>query len=142
MAAEDISLKSIAASLKRWAAHGLEHDNPDHIAAYRLARQSHKRPRVDQVIAILESQKTEHRSGARMSREFVLAPRSNFPKGLPAALMEWTVSEEALRDSQDVPIDSDFTTVYIFDGNVPRSALGKQAGLQHSISHSNADKIQ
>lgn len=122
----DLPLKSIVASLKRWSALGLDHENPAHIAAYRLARQSSNRPRAEQVLAILESQKMEHLSGARMSTAFLLVPRKNFPQGLPPSLQAWVTEESELREQHAVPMDSDFSSVYIMDGNAPKGDLGRQ----------------
>ena len=117
----------ISAALRRWQRDGVAIDpkSEAHIAAYRLARQTHDRPRADQVLAIIESQRVQHKSAANLTSDFWLVPRCNFPDGLPADLKKWSMSEAELRKSFQVPKDTDFGQSFILDGGCARQGLGR-----------------
>ena len=88
-------------ALRRWKRDGAAIDphNPLHTAAYNLVRNNTKRPRVDQVLAVLASQRAEHSSGSKLSASFHLVPRSNFPAmNIPPEVRTWMITEEELRD--------------------------------------------
>ena len=116
----------ISAALRRWQRDGVAIDprNEAHIAAYRLARQTFDRPRADQVLAIIESQRVRHKSAANLTSDFWLVPRCNFPDGLPADLKKWSMSEAELRKSLQVP-DTDFGHSFILDEGCARQGLGR-----------------
>lgn len=125
--AANLAAGKISQALRRWKREGVNIDptNEAHIAAYRLARQSMDRPRSDQVLAIIESQTVQHKSGASLTSEFWVVPRVNFPTGVPADLKKWSISETELRENYKVPKDTEFGTSYIFDGGCSRQALGR-----------------
>ena len=78
-------------------------------------------------MAIIDSGKTTHSSGSRLSSEFVLVPRVNFVGSVaPEWVKEWIVPEEELRANYEVPYDSDFSAFFVCDGGVPKSGLGKR----------------
>ena len=54
---DGVSKTRIEANLRRWATSGIDHKNPDHVAAYLLVRQQHERPRPEHVLAAIKSQK-------------------------------------------------------------------------------------
>lgn len=123
----DLTAAKISAALRRWQREGVAVDskNATHIAAYRLARQANDRPRSEHVLAIIASQELEHRSGAKISSDFLLVPRGNFPTGLPTDIAMWHVSEADIRSGYQVPQDVDFGTAWIVDAGCPRSGLGR-----------------
>ena len=121
-----MSQSRIAANLRRWGCHGIDHKNPAHVAAYLLARQQCTRPRPEQVLAIIGKSEVETATTARLSTEFYLVPRANFGGKPPGWLEEFVVHEEELRSNYRVPAHSDFTAVWVVDQACPLTRLGKR----------------
>jgi hypothetical protein len=69
---DGVSKSRIEANLRRSATSGIDHKNPDHVAAYLLVRQQHERPRPEHVLAAIKSQKATHSNSASMSSDFFL----------------------------------------------------------------------
>ena len=121
---DGVSKTRIEANLRRWATSGIDHKNPDHVAAYLLVRQQHERPRPEHVLAAIKSQKATHSNSASMSSDFFLVLKEHFSK-TPSWLEKWETQEDELRKSFKVPMDCDLSTVWIVDGGCPREQLGK-----------------
>ena len=111
-------------ALKRWAEHGLDPDNEEHVAAYLLARQTSQRPSVARVNKLLERKEEAMTDGVTLKTPFWLVPKVNFPKGVPQKLVHLTVTEAELRKTHKVKQGSDFGNVFIFDMAADRSVLG------------------
>lgn len=126
MASSEMLPARIAANMRRMKDKGIDERNPAHVQAYILAREKSSRPRAEAVLAIIASQEVKHKASARMTTEFVLVPRANFPQGAPKWLEEWLVSDSELRSTCRVPEDTDFSAVFVCDGSVPRTHLGKR----------------
>ena len=73
---DSLSKARVEANLRRWQAQGIDARNPDHVAAYMLARQQFERPRLEHVQAILQSRTQEHSQQATMTTDFWLVPRA------------------------------------------------------------------
>lgn len=121
---ESLAPARIAANMRRFAVDGIDHRNPDHVAAYLLARQSTTRPRSEQIVAILESMKTKSEVGFQLSSEFWLVPKGNLNDEEVKMLGDYIVSEEELRETGAVPVETDLSAVYIVEANCPRESLG------------------
>ena len=124
----DVGLDSqrIAANLRRWSSEGIEPLNREHQQAYLLARSKWKRPKVEQVLAILREQTATHTSSAAVASEFYLVPREAVdPARPPAWMAEWAVTEKFVRDNYVVPEDVILDTWILVDGGCPRHLLGK-----------------
>jgi len=119
-----LSKARVEANLRRWAAHGLEARNPDHVAAYMLARQQQDRPRPEHVLAVLATRTQKHTQQATMTTDFWLVPRGGW-QGEPPWARDWCVTEEHLRQNFQVPEETDLSAVWIVDAGCPRHALGK-----------------
>ena len=70
MAAELLTDKVAAKNLRRFAAEGVDHKNPSHVAAYLLLRQSNSRPKAQQIWDLVAKQRSELSRSARMSARF------------------------------------------------------------------------
>ena len=66
------SKSRIEANLRRWASFGIDHTNPDQVAAYLLVRQQHDRPRPEHVFAATTNRKATHTNSASMPSDFYL----------------------------------------------------------------------
>ena len=121
---DGLSKSRIEANLRRWAEHGVDHKNPDHVQAYLLARQQCARPRPEHVLAIIRSKQTALQSTASLSSEFWLFSKFGVV-GEPAWFGEWGVTEQHLRDNFKVPADCDLDGFWIVDAGCPRHLLGK-----------------
>ena len=117
---------AIAQSLRRWKRDGYDFDwrNPEHVAAYQLARESSPRPRPGDVLRILATNQITHESAAKFSVEFWLVPRSNFSAPPPQQVVDNTISEAELADNYAMPADFDFSSVWVVDMMCPRNLLG------------------
>jgi len=129
---------AVAQSLRRFQRAGYELDwrNPDHVAAYQLARESGARVSPQAVLAILQSKQLSHQSAATFSSDFWLVPRSNFQHGLPPEVASNVVSEDELVNNYAVPAEFDLAPVLVVDTSCPRSLLGprvKKMSFQDSL---------
>ena len=107
--------------MRRWQDPRINHKNPDHVSAYLLCKQTTERPRVEQALAVLASQKMHHETSAKMSQDFFVIMKQPVE---PEWLKDWSVNEEALRASCRVPEDCDLGGFWIVDGSCPRQLLG------------------
>ena len=121
---ESLAPARIAANMRRFAIDGIDHRNPDHVAAYLLARQSTSRPRSDQIKAILESMNTKSEVGFHLSSEFWLVPKGNLNDDDVKRLGVYIVSEQQLREAGGLPVDTDLSAVYVVEACCPREHLG------------------
>jgi len=111
-------------ALARWRDLGIDPKSADHQAAYLLARQATDRPRVESVLAIINSKVEQASSSARLSTEFYLVPSQNFPLGVPPELSRWHVLEQDIRANYQVPAETDLSAALIFDGACSQTLLG------------------
>lgn len=135
----DLAQGRIAANLRRWQQHGIDHKNPAHVSAYLLARQQFTRPRPEQVLAILGKSQVNTATTARLTTEFLLVPKGNFGGKPPGWLQEFLVGEDELRANYRVPAHSDFAAVFVVDPSCPAERLGKRVSrmaFEQSFSHS------
>ena len=121
---DNLSKARVEANLRRWNTHGIDSRNPDHVAAYMLARQQNDRPRPEHVLAILSSRTQRHSHQATMTSEFWLVPRDGNPVD-PLWARDWAVAEEHVRRNFQVPEETDLTAVWIVDAGCPRHILGR-----------------
>ena len=122
----DDDRKVAAKSLKRW----IPQVNPDdrsHIDAFLAAKmQNKKRVHLNDVLAILKSQRLMVERSCSQDAVFYVVPRANFPKGLSAEQQKWLVTRQELEERYEVrDDDTDFESVYVFMDAVPRASLGK-----------------
>ena len=121
---DGVSKTRIEANLRRWATSGIDHRNPDHVAAYLLVRQQHERPRPEHVLAATKSQKASRSNSASTSSDFFLVLTEHVSRK-PSWLEKWEIQEDELRKSFKVPMDCDLPSVWIVDGGCPPRAIGQ-----------------
>ena len=113
-------------------------NNPRHMDAYLALRAQTKRPRVDQVVAMIRRHETELSKGARAVDEFTLVPRANFPT-IPKWLAPYIRLEKDLRECFEVPEGQiDFEEFYVVDPGMPRQRLGlrtRRVELYQTLQH-------
>lgn len=137
---------AIAQSFRRWKREGHDFDwrNPAHVAAYQLARESSTRPRPQDVLRILATNRMTHESAAKFSVEFWLVPRSNLSDTPPQQVLDNIISEQELVDNYALPADFDFSSVWVVDMICPRSLLGprvRKMGFEESLRGKMTDTI-
>ena len=135
---DGLSKQRIQASLRRMAGQGVDWRNPTHVSAYLLARQQTDRPKPEQILAIAQQSQVTMQDGTRLTRDFYLVPRNNFPDKCPPWLQEFLVTEQELRDTHKVPDDTDLAAVFIVDGSCELKRLGKRVtrlSFEQSFSH-------
>jgi len=120
---DTIDRKRIEANLRRWSDSGIDPRNPDHVKAYLLCRQVNERPRVEHVLAAIESLKLKHSTATELSQDFFLVPKDNVDPAAPF-LKKWLRTEKDLRARFEVPAESDFANVLIVDAGCSRERLG------------------
>ena len=123
-AMESLAPVRIAANMRRFAEHGIDHRNPEHVAAYLLARQTTTRPRPEQILAILNSGKTVSEAGFELRSDYFLVPKGNLNDQEAEALGRYVISEKQLRQTCAVPAETNLSMVWIVDASCPREHLG------------------
>jgi len=121
----ELAKDRVSANLRRMAAHGINYKDPDHVSAYLLLRQTHERPRPEQILAALKTSKVLSTSGCQLSTESYLVLKDNVGTPIPDWVQEWGVSEEDVRENYQVPEETNFKKWYIIDCACPREQLGK-----------------
>jgi hypothetical protein len=126
MGPKDLTPSQVSKALRRWGEHGVDHRNPDHIAAYLLLRTTNDRPRPEQLLQILATKVNQVAKAASMTCTFLLVPKRNFGvAGLPSDLEQFVVPEKELRQDFEVPTDTDLSAVFVLDGGAPTAKLGR-----------------
>ena len=125
---DTLSKSRINANLRRMAEHGVDWRNPLHVSAYLLARQQTDRPKPEQILAIAKQSQVNMSDGTRLSIEFYLVPRTNFPDRCPPWLQDFLVTEKELRETHTVPDHTDLSGVLIVDQSCDLKRLGKRVG--------------
>jgi len=121
---ESLAPQRISANMRRFAEHGIDHNNPEHVAAYLLARQTTTRPRPEHILSILKSAKTSSKMGFELCDEYYLVPKGNMTEEAVHALGRYFLSEEELAKRATSPHDTNLSAVWIIDGSCPREHLG------------------
>ena len=121
---ESLAHSRIQANMRRFAEHGINHLDPEHVAAYLLARQQTPRPRAEHILAILRSAKSTSEAGFVLSDDFYLVPKGNLTEEEVRKLGNFYITEERLRATMDVPRDTNLSAVWIIDASCPREPLG------------------
>jgi hypothetical protein len=123
---DEVAKDLAVAALRRWRSEGADPCNKAHIEAYMVLRQSTSRPRFEQFWSVVGNQENVMETGARLTSDFIITSKSNFPGKLPQWLKEDLVSEEELRRDYDIREDVDLGSVYVCDPSADRSRLGKR----------------
>jgi len=134
----------ILRNLRRMAGEGVDHKNEAHVQAYMVARQTTARPRPAQILAIVASSKVTVSSTTRLSSDFWLVPKDNFRATPPPQVMKAMVSEQELRQTHKVPVDTQFAGTYIVDMCCPRELLGprvKTVRFEEALSHGVSENV-
>jgi len=129
----------ILRNLRRMAGEGVDHKNEAHVQAYMVARQTTARPRPAQILAIVASSKVTVSSTTRLSSDFWLVPRDNFRATPPPQVMKAMVSEQELRQTHKVPVDT-----RLVDMCCPRELLGprvKTVRFEEALSHGVSENV-
>ena len=121
---ECLAHSRIQANMRRFAADGINHLDPEHVAAYLLARQQTPRPRAEHILAILRSAKSTSEAGFVLSDDFYLVPKGNLTEEEVRKLGNFYITEDRLRATMDVPRDTNLSAVWIIDASCPRETLG------------------
>ena len=134
----DVGHREAGRALKRWQQeHGFNPMDDAHINAYKLARQASKRPTPEKVWNIVKSAQLSQKTETKLTTDFYLVPKGNFPHGLPQALIPFLIQESSLRKEFQVPVDTNLQAVYIIDKAVKRESLGlkvKNVHFSHSLA--------
>ena len=124
-----VGRQAAVTALRRWTREGYAGVYPhseEQIHAYLLLRKTKSRPRAEAVLATAATCRHSVSSGARVEAEFFLAPKTNFPEGVPKHLRRFLVGEEYMRSNfviteDDMALCQDW---WVFDPSVDRAKLG------------------
>ena len=121
---ESLAPQRISANMRRFAEHGIDHNNPEHVAAYLLARQTTTRPRPEHILSILKSAKTTSQMGFELCDDYFLVPKGYLTEEEVRALGSYVVSEEQLCEACDLPPRHELERGLDHRRLVPARALG------------------
>ena len=102
-AASDRELQQARLALARWKRDGTSvcPDTQTHIEAYLLVRKASVRPRLDRVLAAIQSASINYDHGATVSSKFYLVRKADFPTGVPEKLERHLVTVADIQERFD-----------------------------------------
>ena len=119
---------SATKSLREWSRINPELDplNEAHISAYCLVRQSKQRVHMDQVLAVINSEKAKFSKGTKIYTKFHMVTNED-ALTYASVIKNKTHSEEDMRKRFDVPSELDFST-FVQPSLRPLSSSGAPTG--------------
>ena len=119
---------SVAQAFRRWRRQGydLDYRNANHVSAFVLAKQSNARAKAEEVLAILRTQETQHKTTVSVTSEFWVLLKDKAPNPLPPQVLENIVPMAELLNKYSVPEDIDLRSVHVIDMACDRCLLGSR----------------
>ncbi|CAK0832947.1 unnamed protein product [Prorocentrum cordatum] len=115
-------------ALRGYAKQGFDADstNPEHIQAYLILRQTHRRVKPDTFVNYMKRKETHFEHGGRVKEEVWGVPKVNFPNGLPQDMQKSEMTPEKLAELALVGGGApDHETYFFIDQECERKTLGQ-----------------
>ena len=115
-------------NIKRFEAQGYKVSSLDKevVDAYMQMRSQFSRIDGKRLLSYMDSKKTDLEQGAKAMISFWAVPKTNFPQGLPADLLDAVSTPEDLAEAEVIGGGTiDYESNFILDMCAPRERLGK-----------------